>query len=191
MTVTLINQTYTFDEYLAMEELASAKHEYKNGGIISMTGGTTDHNKIALNFAANLKFSLKKQNYNIFIGDVKLWIPAYSEATYPDVMLIEGEPNYYGTTKTTITNPSLIVEVLSKSTQNYDQSEKFYYYRSIPEFKEYILISQYQYYVMQFNQTNQGKWILSEYRNDNSALSLQTVKFDISFEEIYENVNLG
>jgi Uma2 family endonuclease len=189
MTVSLINQTYTFDEYLAMEELDTEKHEYKNGEIVSMTGGTTEHNKIALNFAANLKFSLKKQNYIIFIGDVKLWIPTYSEATYPDIMLIEDEPNYYGTSKTVITNPSLIVEVLSKSTQNYDQGEKFCYYRSIPEFKEYILISQYQCYVMQFNKTNQNKWVLSEYRNDNSALSLQAVKFNISFEDIYENVN--
>jgi Uma2 family endonuclease len=179
-----------------MEELDTEKHEYKNGEIVSMTGGTTEHNKIALNFAANLKFSLKKQNYSIFIGDVKLWIPTYSEATYPDIMLIEGEPNYYGTSKTVITNPSLIVEVLSKSTQNYDQGEKFYYYRSIPEFKEYILISQYQCYVMQcyvmqFNKTNQNKWVLSEYRNDNSALSLQAVKFNISFEDIYENVNFS
>jgi Uma2 family endonuclease len=191
MTVSLINRTYTFDEYLAMEELDTEKHEYKNGEIVSMTGGTTEHNKIALNFAANLKISLKKQNYIIFIGDVKLWIPTYSEATYPDIMLIEGEPNYYGTSKTVITNPSLIVEVLSKSTQNYDQGEKFYYYRSIPEFKEYILISQYQCYVMQFNKTNQNKWVLSEYRNDNSALSLQAVKFNISFEDIYENVNFS
>jgi Uma2 family endonuclease len=191
MTVSLINQTYTFDEYLAMEELDTEKHEYKNGEIVSMTGGTTEHNKIALNFAANLKFSLKKQNYSIFIGDVKLWIPTYSEATYPDIMLIEGEPNYYGTSKTVITNPSLIVEVLSKSTQNYDPGEKFCYYRSIPEFKEYILISQYQCYVMQFNKTNQNKWVLSEYRNDNSALSLQAVKFNISFEDIYENVNFS
>lgn len=189
MTVSLINRTYTFDEYLAMEELDTEKHEYKNGEIVSMTGGTTEHNKIALNFAANLKISLKKQNYSIFIGDVKLWIPTYSEATYPDIMLIEDEPNYYGTSKTVITNPSLIVEVLSKSTQNYDQGEKFYYYRSIPEFKEYILISQYQCYVMQFNKTNQNKWVLSEYRNDNSVLSLQAVKFNISFEDIYENVN--
>jgi Uma2 family endonuclease len=191
MTVSLINRTYTFDEYLAVEELDTEKHEYKNGEIVSMTGGTTEHNKIALNFAANLKFSLKKQNYSIFIGDVKLWIPTYSEATYPDIMLIEGEPNYYGTSKTVITNPSLIVEVLSKSTQNYDQGEKFCYYRSIPEFKEYILISQYQCYVMQFNKTNQNKWVLSEYRNDNSALSLQAVKFNISFEDIYENVNFS
>ncbi|MFM8296309.1 MAG: Uma2 family endonuclease [Microcystaceae cyanobacterium] len=191
MTVSVINQTYTFDEYLAMEELATEKHEYKNGDIVSMTGGTTEHNKIALNFAANLKFALKKRNYNIFIGDVKLWIPTYSEATYPDIMLIEGDVNYYGTSKTTITNPSLIVEVLSKSTQNYDQGEKFYYYRSIPEFKEYILISQYQYHVIQFNKNNQDKWVLSEYLNDHSILSLQSVKFDISFEDIYENVNLG
>jgi Uma2 family endonuclease len=76
MTVTLINQTYTFDEYLKIEEVATEKHEYKNGEIVNNTGSTTDHNKIALNFAANLKFALKKQNFNIFIGDVKLWIPA-------------------------------------------------------------------------------------------------------------------
>ncbi|NJL89571.1 MAG: Uma2 family endonuclease [Coleofasciculaceae cyanobacterium SM2_1_6] len=189
MTVALSNQTYTFDEYLEMEELATDKHEYKNGEIVSMTGGTTDHNKIALNFAANLKFALKKQNYNIFIGDVKLWIPTYSEATYPDIMMITGEPTYYGTGKTTVMNPSLIVEVLSKSTQNYDQGEKFYYYRSIPEFQEYILISQYQKYVIQFNKNSQGQWVLSEYQNNNSVLSLQIVKFDISFVEIYDNID--
>jgi len=144
-----------------------------------------------LNFAANLKFALKKQNYNVFIGNVKLWIPAYLEATYPDVMLIEGEPNYYSTGKTTVMNPALIVEVLSKSSQNYDRGEKFYYYRSIPELREYILISEYQFYIMQLNRTTQGQWILSEFRNDRSELSLQTVKFDISFEEIYENVNFA
>jgi Uma2 family endonuclease len=191
MTVTSINQTHTMDEYLAMEEVATEKHEYKNGEIVRMTGGTIDHNKIALNFAANLKFALRNQKYNVFIGGVKLWMPAYSEATYPDVMLIESEPNYYGRGKTTVMNPALIVEVLSKSTQNYDQGEKFYYYRSIPELKEYILISQYQYYVMQFNKTIQGQWILSEYKNNDSVLSLQTLRFDISFEEIYENVNLA
>ncbi len=144
-----------------------------------------------MNFAANLKFALKKQNYNVFIGNVKLWIPAYLEATYPDVMLIEGEPNYYSTGKTTVMNPALIVEVLSKSSQNYDRGEKFYYYRSIPELREYILISEYQFYIMQLNRTTQGQWILSEFRNDRSELSLQTVKFDISFEEIYENVNFA
>ena len=188
MTLTLAQPTYSFDEYLAMEEVATEKHEYKQGEIVSMTGGTTNHNKIALNFAASLKFALKNQPYNVFIGDVKLWIPTYSEATYPDVMVIEGEPDYYGTGKTTVINPTLIVAVLSKSTQNYDQGEKIYYYRGIPSFKEYILIDQYQSYVMQFNKTEQGKWLLSEYRYGEEIISLQAVKFDIPLTEIYENV---
>jgi Uma2 family endonuclease len=188
MTVATDKKNYTFEEYLTLEETANDKHEYQDGEIVTMTGGTTEHNKIALNFAAYLKFALKRQKYNIFIGDVKLWIPDYRQGTYPDVMLIEREPIYYGSGKTTVTNPSLIIEVLSKSTQNYDQGDKFLYYRSIPQFKEYILINQSQYYVMQYNKTQEGKWLLSEYVGENSSLSLLSVNLDITFQEIYEGV---
>src|SRR4028119_932739 len=121
-----------------------------------MTGGTTNHNKIALNFAANLKFSLRGQSYDIYIGDVRLWIPRYRQYTYPDVMVIQGEPLYTGTGTTTVMNPLLIVEVLSKSTKNYDQGDKFLYYRSIPEFKEYILVDQHRHHAMQHTKTPEG-----------------------------------
>ena len=188
MTVALEKKHYSFEEYLVLEETADEKHEYQDGEIVQMTGGTTDHNKIALNFASNLKFALKRKQYDIFIGDVKLWIPTYRQGTYPDVMLIKGESLYYGNGKTTVINPSLIVEVLSKSTQNYDQGDKFFYYRSIPQFQEYILVSQDQYYVMQFNKTQEGKWLLSEYMGVDSTLSLNSVEFQISFPELYENV---
>ena len=188
MTVALEKKYYSFEEYLVLEETADEKHEYQDGEIVPMTGGTTEHNKIALNFASNLKFALKRKQYDIFIGDVKLWIPTYRQGTYPDVMLIEGESLYYGSGKTTVINPSLIVEVLSKSTQNYDQGDKFFYYRSIPQFQEYILISQDQYYLMQFNKTQEGKWLLSEYVGVDSILSLNSVDFQISFAELYENV---
>ncbi len=188
MTVALEKKHYSFEEYLALEETADDKHEYQDGEIVSITSETTEHNKIALNFASNLKFTLKRKQYDIFIGDVKLWIPTYRQGTYPDVMLIQGESIYYGSGKTTVLNPSLIVEVLSKSTQNYDQGDKFFYYRSIPQFQEYILISQDQYYVMQFNKTQKGKWLLSEYMGVNSILSLNSVEFQISFPELYENV---
>lgn len=188
MTVAINKKTYTFEEYVELEETANDKHEYQDGEIVTMTGGTTEHNKIALNVAAYLKFALKKQKYNIFIGDVKLWISDYRQGTYPDVMLIEREPIYYGIGKTTVTNPSLIIEVLSKSTQNYDQGDKFLYYRSIPQFKEYILINQSQYYVMQYNKTQEEKWLLSEYKGENSTLSLFSVNLDITFQEIYEGV---
>ena len=191
MTIATDKSTYSFAEYLQLEETAAYKNEYQDGEIIPMTGGTTDHNKIALNFAAYLKFALKGQKYNIFIGDVKLWIAQYRQATYPDVMLIEGEPIYYETGKTTVTNPRLIVEVLSKSTQNYDQGDKFLYYRSLPELQEYILISQSRPYIMQYNKTEENKWLLTEYEGENASLSLTSVNFALSFQEIYEGVTFN
>ena len=191
MTIATDKITYSFAEYLELEETAAYKNEYQDGEIVPMTGGTTDHNKIALNFAAYLKFVLKGRKYNIFIGDLKLWIAQYRQATYPDVMLIEGEPIYYETGKTTVTNPRLIVEVLSKSTQNYDQGDKFLYYRSLPEFQEYILISQSRPYVMQYNKTEENKWLLTEYEGENASLSLTSVNFALSFQEIYEGVTFN
>ena len=165
MIVTTDKRTYSFEEYLELEENAHFKHEYQDGEIVTMTEESTEHNKIAFNLASYLKFALKiqKQKHSIFIGDVKLWISQYRQGTYPDVMIIDGNPSYYGTGKTTVTNPSLIVEVLSKSTQNYDQGDKFLYYRSISQFKEYILINQSQYYVMQYHKTDEAKWLLTEY----------------------------
>ena len=180
---------YTPEEYLELEEQAEYRSEYRDGEIIAMTGGTTNHNKIALNFAASLKYGLRKKNYDVYIGDVRLWIPRYRQHTYPDVMIIQGEPIYATENTTTVMNPLLIAEVSSKSTSNYDQSDKFMYYRSIPEFKEYILINQYQYHVMQYVKTNDGKWIFTELESESDILTLQTIDFQIALSEIYEQVN--
>lgn len=180
---------YTPEEYLELEEKAEYKSEYRDGEIIPMTGGTTNHNKIAGNFYAYLKFGLKKQNYDVYIGDVRLWIPRYRQHTYPDIMVIQGEPIYTGANTTTVMNPLLIAEVLSKSTSNYDQSDKFMYYRSIPEFKEYILINQYQYHVMQYVKTDDGKWIFTELHSESDILTLETIDFQISLSDLYEQVN--
>ncbi|MGB5592906.1 MAG: Uma2 family endonuclease, partial [Crocosphaera sp.] len=135
-------QYYTPEEYLALEEKADCKHEYRDGKIITMTGGTTNHNKIAGNFYSYLRFALKGQKYDTYIGDVRLWISQYRLYTYPDVMVINEQPIYHGKGRTTVTNPCLIAEILSKSTQNYDQGEKFRFYRSLPTFQEYLLIPQ-------------------------------------------------
>jgi Uma2 family endonuclease len=182
---------YTPEEYLELEEKADFKSEYRNGEIIAMTGGTTNHNKIALNFAAFLKFALKGNNYDVYIGDVRLWISKYRQYTYPDVMVIQGEAEYTGMSSTTVTNPCLIVEVLSKSTQNYDQGDKFLYYRSIPQLQEYILIDQYAYRVMQYVKTTTGQWILTEIEGNSGVLKLQTIEFNIDFGELYEKVNFA
>src|SRR4028119_462592 len=189
MPTQIEKRNYTSEEYLALEEVADYKSEYHDGQIIPMTGGTTNHNEIAGNFYSHFKFAFRGQNYRIYMGDVRLWIPRYRRYTYPDVMVIEGAPVYEGTGTTTVTNPLLIVEVLSKSTTNYDQGEKFRYYRSIPEFRQYILIDQYSFHVEQFAKNSDGKWVLTEYELQNSALALDSIDFQISLSDIYEGVD--
>ncbi|BCL35210.1 Uma2 family endonuclease [Nostoc sp. MS1] len=182
-------RTYTPEEYLEMEEKAEFRSEYRDGEIIPMTGGTTNHNQIALNFAFALKAALRGQDYKIYIADVRLWIPCYRQYTYPDVMLIQGQPVYMEASTTTVMNPSLIVEVLSNSTKNYDQGDKFLYYRSIAEFQEYILIDQYEYRVMQYVKTDTDKWLFNELKGESANLSLQTVSLQVSLLELYEQVD--
>lgn len=191
MQVQALTRYYTPEEYLAIEAKAEFKSEYRDGEIVPMTGGTTNHNKIAGNFYAFLKFALRKQNYDIYIGDVRLWIPRYRQYTYPDVMVIKGEPIYTTTSATTVMNPLLIVEVLSKYTKNYDQGDKFLYYRSIPELQEYILIDQSQYHVMQYTKTAEGQWLFTERESEDAVLSLQSIDFEITFSDLYKRVNFA
>jgi Uma2 family endonuclease len=182
---------YTREEYLELEEQAESKSEYRDGEIIPMTGGTTNHNEISGNFYTNLKFNLRKQNYRVYIADVRLWIPRYRLYTYPDVMLIKGEPIYVDKGTTTVTNPVMIVEVLSSSTQNYDQGDKFTYYRSIPEMEEYILVSQQRYHVMQYTKTEAGKWLLSEYETEDLSIQLASTDLKLNLGEIYTGVDFN
>ncbi|MEA5577921.1 Uma2 family endonuclease [Anabaena sp. UHCC 0451] len=180
---------YTPEEYLELEEKSEHKNEYRDGEIIPMTGGTTNHNKLAGNFYICLNLALDDLDYEVYIGDVKLWIPRYQEFTYPDVMVIEGEPIYYSTNTTIVTNPLLIAEVLSKSTKDYDRGDKFLYYRSIPEFKEYILIDQTQYYVMQYAKNNENQWLLTEYETEEAILKLSSINIQLSLKQLYKKVN--
>ncbi|MFB2970019.1 Uma2 family endonuclease [Aerosakkonema sp. BLCC-F183] len=180
---------YTREEYLALEETAEYKSEYHDGEIVPMTGGTTNHNKIAGNLFAHLKFALRGRNYELFIADVRLWVPRYRKYFYPDLMIIQAEPVYEGAGTTTVTNPSLIVEVLSNSTRSYDKGDKFDYYRSIPEFREYILIDQYKFHIEQLVKTSEGKWLLTYYESADGVLALDSVDFQIPLSDIYEGVN--
>jgi Uma2 family endonuclease len=189
--IKVVTAYYTPEEYLELEEKADYKNEYRDGEIISMTGGTTNHNKLALNLATGLNVALNDLDYEIYIGDVKLWIPRYREFTYPDVMVIEGQPIYYSTNTTIVTNPVLIVEVLSKSTKDYDRGDKFLYYRSIPEFKEYILIDQTKYYVMQYVKTSENQWILTEYETEDALINLSSINVGLSLKQLYKKVNFS
>lgn len=131
---------YSPEEYLALEETADDKSEYIDGEIFPMAGGSTHHNQITLNFSTELNFAFKKLDYRVFMSDVRLWMRKRRIYTYPDVMVVAGEPESYDNRTDTITNPRVIIEVLSPSTRGYDSSKKFEAYRTIPTFEEYLLI---------------------------------------------------
>lgn len=148
---------------------------------------TTRHNEIAGSISATIKFALRKQNYRVYMADVRLWIPRYRLYTYTDVMLIQGEPIYADKGTTTVKNPVMIAEVLSASTQNYDRGGNTYY-RSIPGTQEYILVSQQQYHVMQYVKTD-GGWLLSECETEDAVIKLGSVDLELGVGELYTNVD--
>jgi Uma2 family endonuclease len=189
MVIQTDKRYYTPEEYLELEAKAEYKSEYWDGEIIPMPGVTTDHNIIALNFCKSFLVAFIDHSYNIYMSDVKLWIPRYRLYTYPDVMIIKGKPAYEGKGKLNITNPLIIVEVLSNSTENYDRTNKFKFYRSIPNFQEYILIDQYSFLVEQFIKQADNRWIFQEYEGEDAVLNLHSIDLQIPLLEIYRRVD--
>ncbi|MEH2384116.1 MAG: Uma2 family endonuclease [Nostoc sp.] len=179
---------YTPEEYLELEEAAEYKSEYIDGQIISMAGGTVNHNRIAGNFYAVLNFAFRQQEYEVFNSDMRLWIHQKRIYTYPDVTVIVGEPEFFNNRTDIITNPQVIVEVLSKSTKNYDREDKFQAYRTISTFQEYLLIDQTRIHVDQFSKTGKKQWALREYDEEDDAIALATVPFEISLQDLYNKV---
>ena len=118
-------------EYLQREEQAEVKHELIEGAIIPVAGTTADRNILTGKFHARLLLALEDSDYTVFMSDMRLWLPQHESYTYPDVMVVAGEPQFTSATQTAIANPCLIVEVLSSSTEGYDKSAKFRLYRSL------------------------------------------------------------
>ncbi|MCC5665993.1 Uma2 family endonuclease [Nostoc sp. CHAB 5784] len=179
---------YTPEEYLELEEAADYKSEYIDGQIIPMAGGTVNHNRIAGNFYAMLNFAFRQEEYEVFNSDMRLWIHQKRIYTYPDVTVIAGEPEFFNNRTDIITNPQVIVEVLSKSTKNYDREDKFQAYRTISTFQEYLLIDQTRIHVEQFSKTGKKQWAFREYDEEDEAIALVTVPFEISLQDLYNKV---
>jgi Uma2 family endonuclease len=180
---------YTDKEYLALEEAAEFKSEYHNGEIIPMTGGSINHNRITGNVYAFLKYQLRGQGKEAFTCDLRVWIARYRRFIYPDVFVIQGIPTLSENRTDTVTNPCLIIETLSKSTQYFDHPDKFRYYRSIREFQEYILINQYELLVEHYSKTNDGAWLLREYETADAKIYLSSINIEIALADIYEGVD--
>jgi Uma2 family endonuclease len=182
---------YSPQEYLELEATAPFKSEYQDGKILPMTGGSTNHNQILINLIAVLKLSLRGKSFRQFASDVRLWIPAVRRYTYPDLMIVQGQPIYHDDRTDTIVNPTVIIEVLSKSTQDYDHGDKFNAYRTISTFQEYVLVNQYAQQVEHYVKTAAKRWSFREYDVDDQRLVLEKAPLEISFVELYDDVDFN
>lgn len=178
----------SFEAFLASEAKAESRSEYHDGEVKPMAGGTFNHNRIARNFVTGFNVKSKGQPYEIFINDIILWLPVYNKSTYPDLMIVEGNVETLAERPNVVLNPSVVIEVLSDSTEAYDRGDKFKLYRSLPSFREYILISQTTPHIDQFVKTEGGHWLLSDYDGEEATLKLKTVPFELDLKNLYDKV---
>ncbi len=174
----------TPEEYLATEREAIFKSEYYQGEVFAMSGASYNHNVIAANLLG-LLYNIRQNGCRAFGSDLRLHIPLNSLYTYPDATIICGKPAFLDLQQDTILNPSIIFEILSPSTENYDRGKKFILYRSIPTLQEYILIDSQCRLIEKYIRNIDNHWVLTDYKNTEDSIVFTSIEFELSIEEIY------
>ena len=178
---------YTAAEYLALERRATYKSEYVNGHIIAMSGASRRHNLIAANISRELSSQLRGRPCESYISDMRVRVSETGLYTYPDIVAVCGDIRFADEQTDTLLNPTVIVEVLSASTEAYDRGDKFAHYRRLASLHDYVLVSQdavrVEHYVRQGE-----KWVLSEASLLTDTVSLASIQCTLVLEDIYDKV---
>ncbi len=183
------NKNYISEhEYLENEREATEKHEYFQGEIFAMSGATDAHNIILMNCSVDLGNKLKGKKCRPYGSDMRMNIPENTLYTYPDLSIYCNEIETLDDKQDTAKKPTVIFEILSKSTRNYDQGEKFNLYRAIPTLKEYILIDSEKVKVYRHTKTSDSSWILTEFSSINDVFKISSLEIEMSLIDIYDDV---
>lgn len=174
------------EEYLQFEKASRDKHEYFKGEIFAMAGAGARHNVIFSNFFISIGMQLKGKPCKPYGSDLRIHIPENSLFTYPDISIICGEIIPSQIDADTAVQPTVIIEILSPSTRNYDQGIKFKLYREIPTLKEFITIDSESIGIEAYRINSQGNWELKDHRSIDETLTIPTVGLSLSLKEIYE-----
>lgn len=177
------------EEYLAIERASPEKSEYLNGEIFAMGRESPRQVLIVTNLVAELGTQLKEHDCSVFSTNLRVLVSKTGLYTYPDVVVICNGLQYVDDFRDTIANPVLIIEVLSKSTQNYDRGQKFEHYRTFNSLMEYVLIAQDRIHVEHNVRQPDNSWLLSETGDINGIIELPTIKCRLSLTEIYDKVD--
>ena len=180
---------YTAEQYLEIDRRSERKSEYYDGRIYEMTGATYSHNVVASNTLVGLQTRLRGGPCRAVGSDLRVYIRASGLFTYPDVVVTCGPPEFHDGRRDTLLNPSLLVEVLSPSTEAYDRGEKFAHYRRVESLCDYLLISQDQARVEHFARDGE-RWVLTALDGLGQTLALPTIGVELLLVELYEGVDL-
>ena len=184
-------QKMSIEKYLEMENAADVKSEYYKGEIFAMSGAKVPHNSIATNLLVTLGQKLKGKKCKPYNSDQRIHIPSNTLFTYPDISIICGEIITLNNDDYNVLNPTIIIEVLSKSTKNYDRGEKFKLYRDITSLKEYILVDSESIHVEVFRLNEISHWELEEYNSHSDVVIIKAIDETIILSEIYDGVRIA
>jgi Uma2 family endonuclease len=177
----------TFAEYLALEQASDTKHEYLNGEVFAMAGGTPEHGLMAVNVAGVLRAELLGGRCRVYSSDVRVRVQATGLGTYPDVSVVCGKLERDPEDENSILNPIVLVEVLSKNTEAYDRGEKFAHYQTIPSLREYVLVSYQRRRLEVLRRNEDGTWTLHDLR-DSGIAELVSIGCKLPLDEVYRGV---
>jgi Uma2 family endonuclease len=180
----------TLEEYFRFEYTALEKHEYRNGHIIAMSGGTYEHSLIIANTIGVLHQQLKGKPCRVADSNLRVRITKTVLYSYPDALVICGDPQFdpLDSARTTITNPKVVVEVLSPSSESYDRAEKFVQYLRLESLQEYVLISQQTAHVEVYLRQDEGAWQFLYFEGRDATAKLQSIGVNLPLSEIYAGV---
>ena len=176
-------------EYLAFERAQTdAKHEYLNGEITAMSGASLVHNIIVTNLVISLGTQMRGRPCNVFSSDMRVKVPATGLYTYPDIAALCGAPELEDDAVDTLLNPSVIIEVLSPSTEAYDRGAKFAHYQTIASLHEYVLVAQDQPRIEIFRRQEHGDWLYSVAETPEATVRLEVINCELTLADVYEGV---
>jgi len=181
----------TPEEYLALERKADYKSEYLHGEVFAMTGASRQHNLIAANISRTLGNQLVDRPCELYVSDMRVKVTASGLYTYPDLAVVCGEPKFEDGFIDTLQNPTLLIEILSKSTERYDRIAKTDYYRTLDSLAEHLLVAQEEYRIEQYTRQPDGSWILAETSSLQGVVDLGSIDCSLALIDVYKKVALA
>jgi Uma2 family endonuclease len=178
------------EEYLRLERQAEYKSEYLNGDIFAMSGASRKHNLVTGNILGELNQQLRGKPCEVYPSDMRLKVTATGLYTYPDVVVVCGEPKFEDEYVDTLLNPTLLVEVLSQSTERYDRIAKSSYYRTLDSLAEHLLVAQDEVRLEQYVKQANGQWLLFECTSLDNVVELPSIGCSLALRDVYDKVSL-